>query len=320
MDRLPIKGTASELQTKLRQAVKHIRRLTKEKQQLIEVGNRLRAQLAGTVPMSTTSGPGAPINVVKAPSSLQQSSMQYKSGGVGRLELQGKINNKLQELEKMQYRLTRQQLSMKQKTVVGEVSHPDEHDFTTATSDEDMPKSILKKPSSPVLAVSGGYGNFKGTLEYSVPIKDSVEFSAASLGTTEYSIASKDRLEFSAPTRDGMEYSAPTKNTLEQSTGMAGSGLRHSLSSTGGTSLQEVWQLLDQAENYSSGPPTPRQPSGDVAQTSSLVAGIKGQAPVMIERPKAKTPPPAPLTSQRPKSSQRGKARGRFAARNWNVK
>ncbi len=45
----PITGgsnaAVTQLQNKLKQAAKHIRQLAKEKQQLIEVGNRLRAEL-----------------------------------------------------------------------------------------------------------------------------------------------------------------------------------------------------------------------------------------------------------------------------------
>ena len=45
----PVRGGSSaaitQLQNKLKQAAKHISQLAKEKQQLIEVGNRLRAEL-----------------------------------------------------------------------------------------------------------------------------------------------------------------------------------------------------------------------------------------------------------------------------------
>lgn len=46
-------ATIEHLQTKLRSAAKHITQLAREKQQLIELGNRLRAEMSGR--NSTTS-------------------------------------------------------------------------------------------------------------------------------------------------------------------------------------------------------------------------------------------------------------------------
>ncbi|XP_071106451.1 coiled-coil domain-containing protein 57-like isoform X1 [Haliotis cracherodii] len=100
----------SELRAKLKQAVKHISQLAKEKQQLIEIGNRLRAELKKSAG-STQSQP--PITAVRhetvspprsrPPMESRPYSDQYHS--------------KLQQLESLQYQLTKQELQYAQRHV-----------------------------------------------------------------------------------------------------------------------------------------------------------------------------------------------------------
>lgn len=115
------KGSAADLHNKLKIAAKHIAQLAKEKQQLIEMGNRLRADLkkAGVNPSH-----GPP----KSPASHQ---------GVMSQEMLSRLG----QLERLQYQLTRQQLQYAQKFPTPK---PEERDYIDSEVDE-RPPSILKK-------------------------------------------------------------------------------------------------------------------------------------------------------------------------------
>ncbi|XP_019902107.2 coiled-coil domain-containing protein 57 [Esox lucius] len=97
------------LQSKLRQAVRCIGRLTRDKQQLIEMGNRLRAQLAD-----------AGLEVVQSATtpSLAPESMEPERDSTRNTQAQpGKQNQpgRLSALEQLQYQLTKQELQYAQR-------------------------------------------------------------------------------------------------------------------------------------------------------------------------------------------------------------
>ncbi|XP_033742493.1 coiled-coil domain-containing protein 57-like isoform X2 [Pecten maximus] len=118
-----IKGSTADLQHKLKVAAKHIAQLAKEKQQLIEMGNRLRADLkkAGINPSH-----GPPKS---APPANNQGVMSQE------------MLSRLGQLERLQYQLTRQQLEYAQK--FPPTKH-EERDYVDSEVEE-RPPSILKK-------------------------------------------------------------------------------------------------------------------------------------------------------------------------------
>ncbi|XP_782064.5 coiled-coil domain-containing protein 57 [Strongylocentrotus purpuratus] len=85
------------LQAKLKTAAHHISRLAKEKQKLMEMGNRLRSELALYRP-----------SPAPQPSRGQRSAVGERSMTAGKLAEQ--VSSKLQNLEKLQYVLTKQEL------------------------------------------------------------------------------------------------------------------------------------------------------------------------------------------------------------------
>ncbi|KAK6188076.1 hypothetical protein SNE40_004338 [Patella caerulea] len=99
-----------DLQNKLRKAVKHITQLAKEKQQLIEVCNRLRGELkkAGITQTTPTVSTGFPTNQIP----LNQLSNSLTSHNPSRVTQESL--NKLNQLEKLQYQLTKQELQFAQ--------------------------------------------------------------------------------------------------------------------------------------------------------------------------------------------------------------
>ncbi|XP_030840393.1 coiled-coil domain-containing protein 57 isoform X2 [Strongylocentrotus purpuratus] len=85
------------LQAKLKTAVRHISRLAKEKQKLMELGNGLRSELALYRP-----------SPAPQPTRGQRSAAGERSMTAGKLAEQ--VSSKLQNLEKLQYVLTKQEL------------------------------------------------------------------------------------------------------------------------------------------------------------------------------------------------------------------
>uniref|UniRef100_UPI003AAEFF66 coiled-coil domain-containing protein 57 n=1 Tax=Centroberyx gerrardi TaxID=166262 RepID=UPI003AAEFF66 len=95
------KPNAPLLQAKLKQAARCIARLSREKQQLIEMGNRLRAQI-------TTAGlqvPQAPVRPTESMEPERDSSTEKRGDQHGRLSA----------LEQLQYQLTSQELQYAQR-------------------------------------------------------------------------------------------------------------------------------------------------------------------------------------------------------------
>ncbi|MBN3300621.1 CCD57 protein, partial [Amia calva] len=90
------------LRSKLKQAVRYISQLTRDKQQLIEMGNRLRAQLAETG-LKDPHRPGSVYEPPKGLSSLDSESQTQDP------------QNRLSALERLQYQLTTQELQYAQR-------------------------------------------------------------------------------------------------------------------------------------------------------------------------------------------------------------
>ena len=102
-----------QLYAKLKSAARHIGQLARERQQLIEMGNRLRSELARYTGKSSG---GAPT---KNPWDTDDVAMQEVSGkaeqdglDAGKIltsgELANRFSDKLSKLEKLQYALTKQ--------------------------------------------------------------------------------------------------------------------------------------------------------------------------------------------------------------------
>ncbi|XP_063445953.1 coiled-coil domain-containing protein 57-like [Mytilus trossulus] len=208
-----------ELQEKLKSAAKHIAQLAKERQQLIEMGNRLRAELkkAGVAP------PSNPHSTSYIPPSNQPTTRHIPPS----LQSEDPTNplsqqflNKLTQLEKLQYELTKQQLQYAQKfpedgkSTMGSTSNNNNN--IGQTQEEYRPPSILKK---------------------SIDFADQDEYMDVRGSYGERSLASTN---ISIPESDG-------KTQREQ--------LGISMSSVGGESLQEIWKLLEDRPT-----PTPRSP------------------------------------------------------------
>ncbi|KAJ7984802.1 hypothetical protein DPEC_G00358550 [Dallia pectoralis] len=99
-------GKVHVLQSKLRQAVVCIGRLTRDKQQLIEMGNRLRAQLADT-------GLEA-VNFATTPS-VAPEPMEPERDSTRDTQAQQNQSGRLSALEQLQYQLTKQELQYAQR-------------------------------------------------------------------------------------------------------------------------------------------------------------------------------------------------------------
>ncbi|XP_060556177.1 coiled-coil domain-containing protein 57-like [Ruditapes philippinarum] len=119
------------LQQKLRNAARKIMELAKEKQQLIEMGNKLRSELknSGIDKPAKLSSNKQPLRILQPPIREEDSDHMTSSQ-----PLSEQYSNKLSQLEKLQYQLTRQELQYAQK-------------FQGKT-DEYRPSSILKKSSA----------------------------------------------------------------------------------------------------------------------------------------------------------------------------
>ncbi|XP_060080442.1 coiled-coil domain-containing protein 57-like [Ylistrum balloti] len=194
------KGSVEDLKHKLKGAAKHIAQLAKEKQQLIEMGNRLRADLkkAGIQPSH-----GPPKS---APSTNSQNVMSQE------------MLNRLSQLERLQYQLTRQQLQYAQKFPP---SKPEERDYLDSEIDE-RPPSILKKSI-----------DFAET--------DDIIDVRASYDTTD------SRRSGLTDSSRAPSYQGNSSQTREQ--------FLMSMSSVGGESLQEIWKMME--ERPSPSPFTP---------------------------------------------------------------
>ncbi|XP_064640433.1 coiled-coil domain-containing protein 57-like isoform X2 [Lineus longissimus] len=191
----------TQLRGKLKMAAKHISQLAKEKQQLIEVGNRMRAELI-------KNGIKVPTAPPKAPPKVMPAEPLYPTQGPGSPRaLNNMVSNKLNQLEKLQYELTKQELAFAQKKGTDK-GRPAQHVYNSESSsdinsDEYRPPSILKRPHSAPQGEMRSSG-FRAT--------------GSSMGNTQRT-------------------SSPAAMDPQ---------LIMSLSSVGGESLQDLWKMVDE--------------------------------------------------------------------------
>ncbi|KAL3877357.1 hypothetical protein ACJMK2_035079 [Sinanodonta woodiana] len=128
--------TIHNLQTKLKAAAKKITELAKERQQLIEIGNKLRAELkkAGVFP------PSVPY-AGRIPEAYSQEPIREVSDHMISQPLSDQFLGKLNQLEHLQYQLTKQELQYAQR-YRGKFDKTGETDLSDT---ENRPASILKK-------------------------------------------------------------------------------------------------------------------------------------------------------------------------------
>ncbi|CAH1794612.1 unnamed protein product [Owenia fusiformis] len=263
------KSAVQQLQLKLGAAVKQIGQLAREKQQLTELGNRLRAQLnkAGvSLPSPPKPKPSAPA-------------IQPWSTG-GDVNINQAVKNRLKQLEKMQYDVTRQQLALAQKQKVSprrdvqereppsletkppkveaEPSRLEELSSSTSEDVEPRPPSILKRPSS---APQGPYNQ---PVQFDIP--SSAERGPVTTPSDHSSLGSRDI--------------DPTLFTTMSSMG-------------GGESLQDIWRMLDEG------------------QTPSLFGAGDTVSPIPManrsESVQSNTQPSLPYTHSGPTDTQSGR-------------
>ncbi|KAK3090504.1 hypothetical protein FSP39_012356 [Pinctada imbricata] len=154
-------STVRELQQKLKTAARHIAQLAKERQQLIEMGNRLRADMkkAGMKPTSVPTGGKGPLPTPR---------QAWESTEVSQ-PLSQQFLGKLSQLEKLQYQLTKQQLEYAQKFQEKEKS-------SSEAEREEQIQSILKKPkASSGMDVSNSVEIMEDSLRSTSPLRASRE-------------------------------------------------------------------------------------------------------------------------------------------------
>ncbi|KAK6478282.1 coiled-coil domain-containing protein 57 isoform X1 [Huso huso] len=105
------KANVQTLQAKLKQAVRYISQLTRDKQQLIEMGNKLRAELAGAGLQASFSD-SQPNGSVYTPEPTAGPSTIVSQSPKG---LVTEAQNRLTALEQLQYQLTTQELQYAQR-------------------------------------------------------------------------------------------------------------------------------------------------------------------------------------------------------------
>ncbi|XP_064617501.1 coiled-coil domain-containing protein 57-like [Liolophura sinensis] len=230
-------ATLEQLQTKLKSAAKHIAQLARDKQHLIEIGNRQRAELlkAGIAPPSADASSGHIMYAQGNRQGLFPMSDQHsfpKSNPVDTPshpleppshQLTGAIQDKLDALEKLQYQLTTQELQYAQKFSPKRAARRQKA-VQSSSEEEYRPVSILKRSGESFIS-DGGFGD-----------------TLSSVGEAH-----------------------------------AGRDLRVSLSSAGAESLQEVWQVLNQPSPSPVPPTQPEASPGRDTPQSSVEWTVKGR-------------------------------------------
>ncbi|XP_022315255.2 coiled-coil domain-containing protein 57-like [Crassostrea virginica] len=276
-----------ELKNKLKLAAKHIAQLARERQQLIEMGNKLRSELnkAG----------------LKAPAALQEKPEPvFNAPKMNNTELSQQLSqeflSKLSQLEKLQYQLTKQQLQYAQK-----FPEPQNQNSNNSGSDQEYrPPSILKRTSNigtnreqPIHTVRESQDTLDGTQRTVSPVRFSRE------GPLIRSLSDREQ-SFSSNTEDRDQ-------------------LLITLSSAGGESLEDVWRMLDRptpspftTPRYSGKSDKGRKNS---SEESSNEITVKGKQPTMYQRSK---PESKSSSIKSPKSSRKGPQKSRL--RNYNLR
>ncbi|XP_038065963.1 coiled-coil domain-containing protein 57-like isoform X2 [Patiria miniata] len=195
-------GSESEsvLRAKLKSAARHIIRLATERQQLIQLGNRLRSELARfTGPVQGPKGPGNAGN-------------QAGTATAGQLaqEIRGKLSN----VEKLQYALTKQELQYAHRGM-----QRDQQTTEVIQVQLDSPSSSSESPTETELQPHPA----------DLPMQRS---------------ASAQRPHPSIPAAP-----AQSSDQSHDSPGGSKDSVPLMMSSYGGESLQDVWQILDEGRS-----------------------------------------------------------------------
>ncbi|XP_070579694.1 coiled-coil domain-containing protein 57-like [Ptychodera flava] len=214
----------ASMQAKLRTAARHITQLAKERQHLIELGNKLRSELIKYTGRRPTSPP-----IPHHPTSLQEQKPTVTAGG----QLAEHYQTKLSDLERLQYEITKQELKFAQRDK--------EMDFERGAGDEERP---TKPKERPIMHQE------RPTMHQDRPVVHQPMHS--------------DDIQRQQITRQPRPALQPdlqaTLSTI--GSGRAGSPLMMSLSSYGEGSIQDLWRMLD--EGPSPSPTFMRSPSPPV--------------------------------------------------------
>ncbi|XP_078609551.1 coiled-coil domain-containing protein 57-like isoform X2 [Branchiostoma floridae x Branchiostoma japonicum] len=282
-----------ELRRKLKGAAQHIGQLAKERQQLIELGNRLRAELARATGGGMPSSNG--VTGAAADRQLPSAGARSPDDRDRSRRLGEEYKNKLGELERLQYQLTQQELRVAK-------------------------QQLQREQRAAAWAVVESSVEVESNSETVVPAQPAT-------GPAQYPPHGPTAVpRESTPVEDttGAQPRLPTPS---------GGPLMMSMSSYTDTDLQDVWRLLDAGQSptfstprdapgplpHSSGLPSSHHPDGHAAQPHTnqsdpfTIEGIRA-APVPRDRQEPKKLSTKALGKvQRPSSKK-------TTVRNYNIR
>ncbi|XP_041075736.1 coiled-coil domain-containing protein 57 isoform X2 [Polyodon spathula] len=238
------KANVQTLQAKLKQAVRYISQLTRDKQQLIEMGNKLRAELAGAGLQASFSGSQPTGSVYTSEPTAGPSTIVSQSPkGLAR-----EAQNRLTALEQLQYELTAQELQYAQRDQYKRhplILHP------TSSESEDGTKGKRSNPMGQHARAGDGDKQTIGSKKETTPPELS---QSPQLIRPEYS-------QLYPETRPLSSQSQPLMSSFGAD-----------------SSLQDIWQMLDRGSSPSIC--TPREGTEQGAGRSSGAVVERG-GPVM---------------------------------------
>lgn len=282
----------ARLQNKLHEAARRISRMSQEKEQLIQMGNRLRAELA----KYTDGRKSAPLGriISQPPQPLVTEASSGKTP-IGRTpgEMKDHLQSQLGAVENLQYQLTSQELQFAQRMALKEQQAAEHVKITVASSSSDSNDD----GKVPVLLESQHVVSRDTNKKDSAPVDSNVTHPPANQWT-------------SSPVYDQPLFTS---------------------SSEGQASLQEIWKMLDEEESFRSPTPRRVRPSSpqrlkatrdqdpdhiperDSPERDSFA--LKGRRTEVQSRP----------SKQRPELSKKAAGKGRLAqkkikVRNYNVR
>ncbi|XP_041075738.1 coiled-coil domain-containing protein 57 isoform X4 [Polyodon spathula] len=239
------KANVQTLQAKLKQAVRYISQLTRDKQQLIEMGNKLRAELAGAGLQASFSGSQPTGSVYTSEPTAGPSTIVSQSPkGLAR-----EAQNRLTALEQLQYELTAQELQYAQRDQYKRhplILHP------TSSESEDGTKGKRSNPMGQHARAGDGDKQTIGSKKETTPPELS---QSPQLIRPEYS-------QLYPETRPLSSQSQPLMSSFGAD-----------------SSLQDIWQMLDRGSSPSIC--TPREGTEQVGAGRSSGAVVERGGPVM---------------------------------------
>lgn len=228
----PPTSDLARLHGKLKVAARRISRLSQEKEQLIQMGNRLRAELAKYTGGRRSAPPGA---ILRHPSQplVSRGPSEKTTAGKTPEEMKDHLQSQLSAVEKLQYQLTAHELQFAQRMAQKEQQAAEQIKVTVVSSSSDSYEDEDAKDPEPLLQ----------------------SHNAVSLDTN---------TKGKEPVDDHVTY--PPTNQLTSSP--ANEQPLFTSSSEGQASLQEIWKMLDEEESFQS--PTPRKPRSSPPQRSTV--------------------------------------------------